>query len=495
MSLLLVRLLLGSSLALLLQAGSLDPSDFKRVAVAVRQMAGPESDLRVLCDSIGPRMVGTAGMRHALEWAETTFGEAGLSRVRLEAVPVPLRWREGATHVKVLEPSAYTVRAAASALSPAIETTLEADVADGGSGREGFIRRSASEFRDRVLLVSLDEADSFETIAATQRDAMVALREATEVGAKAVLFVSNRSNRLLYRHINSFSGELDEIPSLLVAREDGLRMLRALRDGATVRARITMPNQIGAPFETANVIGEIPGTDLPQEIVVLAAHLDSWDLGTGCLDNGVNVVLVTAVARSIMTSRFRPRRTLRFVLFGGEELGLLGSRAYVDRHRTELDRHVAVIVHDMGNGPLLGYSVGGREEVLPTLASLLAPLLGPDHLAHTVDPYFISDNFTFVLRGVPALFGIQDTSAFFLPYHTEADTYDKVSLENIRDTAVAAAATLLGISEREPRIAERLSEPDVTAWMRSAGVERYLRFLGVWDLWRPRSGYNVPDSP
>ena len=145
--------------------------------------------------------------------------------------------------------------------------------------------------------------------------------------------MSTRPHGLLYRHINIVNGKLDRIPSALVAREDALRILRLIEAGEKVLMHLSLPNVTGGPFQARNVVAEIEGSELPAEIVVAGAHLDSWDLGTGCLDNGVNVSLVIEVARSLVAAGVRPRRTVRFVLFGGEEQGLVGSQAYVRHHR------------------------------------------------------------------------------------------------------------------------------------------------------------------
>ncbi len=427
-------------------------------------------------------MAGTDGMREALEWGRQAFADAALSDVRLEAVPMPLLWEEGATRLEVVEPAGFPLRAVSSALSPAVLPAMEADLADGGKGRPGFIARSADRYRGKAVLVRLDEAGSFDELAVEQRDAMIALREASDAGALAVLFISTRPNRLMYRHVNNVAGRLDGIPSALVAREDGLRLARMLQGGARVRVSLRMPNRIGAAYETANVVADIPGEDSPGEIVLLGAHLDSWDMGTGCLDNAA---LVVHVARAIRSAGLRPRRTLRFVLFGGEELGLFGSRAYADRHRPELDQHVASLVHDMGNGPLAGYSVGGRDELVPALDRILSPLPGRDRLKLTEEAYFLSDNLTFALEGVPSLFAVQDTSGFFLTYHSEADTFDKVRVGEAVEAAAAAAATVLGIANASERFGRRLAAQEVLAWIQRIGLSRHLRFLGVWDAWRP----------
>src|SRR5208282_296221 len=121
--------------------------------------------------------------------------------------------------------------------------------------------------------------------------------------------------------------EIDQLPTVIVAREDGLRMARLLAAGHSVWADLNIPNQIGGPIRTANVIAEIKGSEKPEEFVILGAHLDSWELGTGALDNGCNAALVVDALRAIKASGLQPRRSIRFILFSGEEEGLLGSRA------------------------------------------------------------------------------------------------------------------------------------------------------------------------
>ena len=120
---------------------------------------------------------------------------------------------------------------------------------------------------------------------------------------------------------------------VLVAREDGERMARLLAAGNLVWADLSIPNQVGGPIKASNVVAEIQGSEKPDEFVILGAHLDSWELGTGALDNGCNAALVVDALRAIKASGVKPRRTIRFILFSGEEEGLLGSRAYAFAHR------------------------------------------------------------------------------------------------------------------------------------------------------------------
>ena len=477
-----VRALLLASLVAELAAAAV----LGRVETSVRTSQGLEADLRTLCDAIGPRMAGTEAMRDALDWGLRSFQEAGLQNVRLEPVPIPLAWREGETRIEVVQPRPFRLRAAASAFSPSVREPMEGELALGATGQQGAILQAGESLRGKIVLVELREASSLDSLGLSQRDSMVAVREAAEVGALAVLIVSTRPQQLLYRHVNNLSAELDPIPSALVSREEGLRLARLLEQGERVRVRLEMPNQIGPSFETANVVAEIPGEGLPDEIVLLGAHLDSWDMGTGCLDNAVNVALVLHVARAVTAAEVRPLRTLRFVLFGGEEFGLFGSLAYVDSHRAELDRHVAAIVHDMGGGPLSGYSTGGRRDLLRQVERLLGGADESGRFRHTAKAYFMSDNFTFMLQGVPSLFAVQETSEYYSSYHSEADTFDKVNIYSVRSSAVVAARALVGIAQETERIAARWSSAEVSRWLQDQGLIRHLRFLGVWDEWRPQ---------
>lgn len=466
----------------------------ERLDEALRSISGLSTDLRTLCSAIGPRMAGTAGMREAAGWAQSAFADAGLEAVRTEPVPMPLQWSEGKTSLRVLSPRTGRVRAAISAMSPSTDGEVELELVRYGSKPAGASLLDSERFLGSAVLVELDAVDSFQDLVVEQRRAMVALRRAAESDAETVLFVSTRRDQLLYRHVNNIAGVLDPIPSAVVGRDDGLELLDLLKSGESVRVRLELRSRIGGPYDTSNVLGEIPGDERPREIVLLGAHLDSWDMGSGCLDNAVNVALLLHVARSIVTSGVRPKRTLRFALFGGEEFGLFGSRAYVDRHRSELDSHVVALVHDMGGGPLTGYSSGGRDDLLSELRSVL-DAAGPAAAKRaTSDAHFLSDNFPFMLEGVPTLFGIHDVSTYVRPYHGEADTIDKVQVDEVLASAIATAAVALEIANRPNRFGDRLDTVQIRDWLRESGLDRHLRFLGVWDSWYPTSADDSVES-
>jgi len=269
-----------------------------------------------------------------------------------------------------------------------------------------------------------------------------------------------------------------------LAREDGLRLARLCEAGAAVRMTLDIRNRVGGPWEASNVVAEIRGAETPEEIVLLGAHLDAWDLGTGALDNGVNCALVVDVARAIAAGP-RPKRTIRFVLFTSEETGLLGSLGYVRSHRAELGRHVAAVIHDIGDGKVTGYFTNGRPDLAGPVRAVLAPVAPRG--AGSVDEEAIlgTDNFDFLLEGVPNLVANQETSRYLADYHAESDTFDKVDLELARANAAVAAVAVLGIANAPGRLGPRQTRAEIAHVLADARwkLDAQMRTYGIWADW------------
>src|ERR1700719_4770423 len=169
---------------------------------------------------------------------------------------------------------------------------------------------------------------------------------------------------LTHTGILGFSADFN-IPVLSLTTEDQNQLERFLDSGKKVHVRLNVHNTFSdGPVETANAVGEIRGGEHPDEILFVGAHLDSWDLSEGATDNGMGSVSVLAAAEAILRSGQRPRRTIRFVLFNGEEQGLLGSYAYVKHHQSEMANHLGDLVLDEGQGPVKEFQLGGRDDLL-----------------------------------------------------------------------------------------------------------------------------------
>lgn len=449
-----------------------------------------EQNLRTLCDEIGPRPTGTPAMDRATQWAISRFEDAAVDGSWFETFEVPRSWRDGGVEIAVTAPVVFQVSAVATAWSPATPhgQAVELDIVVAAKLGAGGVKSLGKRAKGRAVLVLLDEAKSFYAMGMQQSHAMVAMREAGEVGAAAVLFASMKPDRVLFRHTHTVDARLDPVPSAVLGREDALRLGRLAEAGGLVKVRVSIPSEVGGAIKGTNVVAEIRGSELPEEVVILGAHLDSWDMGTGCLDNGVNVALVLEAARAIVASGKRPKRTIRFILFDGEESGLFGSRAYVERHHDELDSVKAVIVHDMGQGQIEGYSLGGRPELESGLRAAMSRLDEGRAMKHTRNAFLGSDHFEFQLVGIPSLVAIQDTGSYVLPYHSEVDTFDKVNIHRVRSNTRVAAATVFGIADSAEGIGERVGRDEVEGILRRTGLEAQMKFLGLWDDWKSGDG-------
>ncbi len=271
---------------------------------------------------------------------------------------------------------------------------------------------------------------------------------------------------------------------VLVAREDAGRVARLLASGQKLYADLSIPNTIGGPITAANVIAELRGSEKPDEFVILGAHLDSWDLGTGALDNGCNAALVVDALRAIKASGVRPRRSIRFILFSGEEEGMVGSHAYAIAHRPELDKAAGVVVFDSGIGRVTGFSLGGRRDVVDAATPLVAPLKALDAATLTTDADWGTDNFDFLLEGVPTFVANQEESNYLLNYHAMSDTLDKVDLVELRKHVVEASALTIGLANAPTSPGPRLHHAEIEQTLRETHLDDQLKAFGMWTDWQ-----------
>jgi len=247
--------------------------------------------------------------------------------------------------------------------------------------------------------------------------------------------------------------------------------------------RLELTNRVGGAYEAKNLVAEIRGREKPEEIVLLGAHLDSWDLGTGEEDNGVNAALVLDVARAFRELGIVPRRTVRFVLFSGEEQGLFGSHGYVKRHADEMDRHVAAIVFDTGSGHTSGFYLDGRDELREPLDAALAAVAGLGPFTHRHDGIDGTDNFDFLLAGVPNFVADQDPLPYLPDYHAESDVFERVNAREARASAAMAAALVYGLAEAKERPGRRQTREEVEALLKETHLDEQMKAFGQWEEW------------
>lgn len=447
-----------------------------------------EENLRLLTDDIGGRISGSPAMQKAVEWAVAAFRAEGIE-VHTEKYTLPVTWSEGNTRLELLAPLNFPVRLVAEGWSPPTPSGgIEANLLDIGYGTEDDFAQAGRSIKGAILLVHSDIPTTWADLFDEYLRPPDIIHRALASGALAILWMGAREHLLLYRHTNTWDGQLEKIPQAIVAREDAMRLARtaAVYPGK-VRVRFVMPNKVGGPVEQENVVGEIHGYEKPDESVILAAHLDSWDLGTGALDDGCNAALVIEAARAIKATGLLPRRTIRFVLFTGEEQGNIGSREYVIAHRAELDNIRAMITFDSGIGRVTGYSLGGRRDIDAGVREILRPLESWSVNDNTYDASVGSDNFDFLLEGIPTLVANQEAANYLPNYHAASDTFDKVDIRELKLNTVIAALTAWGLADRVEPLGKRLTRAELDILLKDTGLDQQMKTFGYWDAWQSGS--------
>jgi carboxypeptidase Q len=483
------------SVACLAAAPLSETDDAPRIIQAALQPSPLESNLHRLTDEIGGRVPGTPAMQHAVEWGVKAFTVAGADSVHTESFTIQKSWAEGATEMIVtafyevgdpkvggLLPTIIHAHAVSVAWAPALAATKHIPIVDVGEGTEADFKK-AGDISGKLLLVHTTVLKTWDDLFAEYAKSPPVIDAAVKGKAKAIAFMATREHDILYRHTNSSDGEIDRIPQVIVAREDGERVARLLASGHPVWADLSIPNQIGGPIKAANVVAEINGSEKPDEFVILGAHLDSWELGTGALDDGCNAALVIDALRAIKASGLKPRRSMRFILFSGEEEGLLGSRAYSRTHRPELDKAAGVLIYDSGTGRTTGFSDGGRKDLLETAKRLVAPVQQFGGTDMKVDMESGTDHFDFMLEGVPTFVADQEEANYMENYHAVSDTYDKVDFMQLKKNVAQAAVFSFALANLPEKIGPRFTRQQIEQSLRETHGDEMLKANGVWDAW------------
>ncbi|MCP4902543.1 MAG: M20/M25/M40 family metallo-hydrolase [bacterium] len=414
----------------------------KRIIAAGLEDGFAAEWLETLCDSIGPRLTGSPQMDSAIEFAVKTMRDEGFDKVWTEPVMVP-HWVRGNEWAKLTSPVEEKLNI--SGLGGSVGTPrkgIEAEVLV-VSGQEELDSRAA-EVKGKIVVFNPEWEGYGPVVKYRGGGASMAARH----GAVAALVRSATNVSLNTPHtgVMSYEEGVPKIPTASLTVEDAARMERLTDRGVPVRVRLMMEAENLGARRQFNVIGEIRGRELPDEIIVVGGHLDSWDVGTGAHDDGGGCALTLAAARLLHTLDLHPRRTIRVVLFVAEEQGGFGGRAYLEAHADELDRHVAALESDSGVFAPDGFSVRANEAVVERIATLAAPLkaIGADNVRKGwagVDIGPIVD------QGVPGIGHRCKNDKYFDYHHSPADTFEKVDPADLAGNVSAVAALIWAIAE------------------------------------------------
>jgi len=459
-------------------SGKVKSPDVERIVAAGNGDCQAMDHLDVLCNRIGPRLTGSDNLTNACEWVRDRFASFGIDNARLESWgEFPVGFNRGPWFGRVIQPEPRALEFVTKAWS---------------AGTKGAVRgKAVLAPKDKK---ELDLAKEKGTLAGAwvivprpggsggprpDPDFRRSLPKELE-GAKAAGIVAASPSELLVTdglHRISWD-KLPTLPTVTLMRKQFDELAGWLRDGKTVTLEFDIRNHFKkGPVKLYNVIADIPGAEWPDEYVIVGGHIDSWDGAAGATDNGTGVATTLEAARILQKAGLKPKRTIRFMVWSGEEQGLLGSAAYVKAHKDLTPKISAVLVHDGGTNYLSG--IGATEAIFSDFEQVFAPIkeLDPKY------PFEVrkigglfgggSDHASFLAANVPGFFWRQSGKARYQrTHHTQYDTFDAAVPEYQQHSSLVVALAAYGIANLDHLLSrDKLRASGTLANRRTLGVQ------------------------
>jgi Zn-dependent M28 family amino/carboxypeptidase len=442
----------------------------------IREHSEAPANLEYLSDSIGARLTGSPQLKQANDWTRDRFAKYGAANAHLEGWTMEHSWTRGKASARIVSPTEHPLTIAAAGWSPSTPGAVTGPVVYFDAKEKKDFAKFHGKLKGSIVIYQ--EAASLSPPKADDPNALVsrpmqqppprigeapledpyaaflkAAKERTEFwkqeGVAAVLRDSNKPHALLnMTDVSLERYDIGPIPTAFITGEGYRTIFRMLQRHLPVQVEMEMTNTIGdKPMTVYNTVAEIRGLEKPEEVVIIGAHLDSWDLGTGSTDNGTGSMAVLEAARALAKLNLKPKRTIRFVLFSGEEQGLYGSQEYVRAHQKELENISGVLVHDTGTGRVLTLGLHDNYQDRELVDQVLAPLGELKLLEPRMARSFGTDHLSFDEVGVPGFFCVQDRAEYSLTHHSQSDTFDKVWKDDLNQGAEVLATWAYNTAE------------------------------------------------
>lgn len=442
-------------------------------------------NLEELTDVIGSRWAGSESEHRAGEFLKTTLESYGLENVHLEPVSFGA-WRRGHCTLAVSAPVSKDISAIALPYCPSGD--IEAPLIDGGNGEQEDFERLGETVRGKLVLVAAETDPAGAKVAklAHRNDKM---RFAADAGAAGVIFVNQNMGLLrITGGIGAPGGKPNRIFGVGTSWEHGQALKRLLaRHGGDITVSLSVGGEF---FENTsyNVVGDIPGQVHPEEVIIVGAHYDGHDISQAALDDGAGTIVAVETARALAAlPKGAIDRTIRFVLFCGEEVGLFGSWGYAAAHEDDAPKTRFMLNLDgagRGKGGTESVTLSGRPELVPWLEAFRAEANYEFRIVDLLNSH--SDHYPFAIRGIPsATLMSEDDSSTMVGRgwgHTEADTLDKASLRGLQMSAVLTARLLLRVAADDAFPATIMPADAVRHQLEEMGLDTALKRSGRWDL-------------
>ncbi|HTT32465.1 MAG TPA: M28 family peptidase [Methylomirabilota bacterium] len=440
--------------------------------------------LTELSDDVGSRVTGSPQAQKAIEWGQAKMRAIGLENVHAEKWQLWRGWTRGTAQAELLTPIRRPLHVDAMGWTGSTPAGgAEGEVVTANMFDIETEMKNMSRFSGKVVLIVTqgEPKISFVKMFVEFGDF---LRAASKAGAIAVIGgqggAGSAGMNLTHTGILGFDADF-AIPVVSMTAEDQGQIERYIARGIVPRVRFNVQNSFtNGPVESANVVGEIRGRENPEQVLVVGGHLDSWDLSEGTTDNGMGSSCVLGAADAILRSEVKPRRTLRFVLFTGEEQGLNGSLAYVKQHQSEMPNHLGSLILDNGQGPVRSFQMGGRDDLVEVFQPF-ANSLG-DIRKVKVDDKVESgtDTMPFSMAGLPGINMDQDSPDYKYTHHSAADALEAVKPDVLAQDATLMALAAFWIADRPERLATPWPAEKTAKMLIAQHEDELLKAFGLW---------------
>ena len=440
--------------------------------------------LTELSDDIGARVTGTPAERKAEDWGVAKMQAIGLSNVHKEKYTIWKGWTRGTAEAELLTPVRHKLHVDSMGWTGSTPAGgVEGDIVAVNLFDMDNEIKNVSRVKGKVALVVAKGSPRKAGIDLFIRMGDF-IRAAGPAGAIAIIGGQGGGKaaglNLTHTGILGFDADF-AVPVVSMTAEDQGQLERYLDRGITPHVRFNIQNTFtNGSVETANVVGEIRGTEHPEQILVVGGHLDSWDLAEGATDNGSGTATTLGAADSIMRSGEKPRRTIRFVLFTGEEQGLDGSIAYMKQHQSELPNHLGDLILDAGQGAVKGFQLGGRDDLVAEFQPFAKSLanMGPISVDDKIESG--TDTLPFSIAGLPGINMEQDTSEYKFTHHSAADALEAQKPDVLTKNATLMALAAFWIADRPERFAVPWPAKRTAKMLRDQHEYEELKAFNLW---------------
>lgn len=474
----LLATLITSSLSLVSVAQDRDM--FRKIDEEVRNNSKIYESLRDAVNTVGHRLTGSENGKKAEEYTYNLFKQYGFKNVRYQPFEVEA-WARDTVILSIAPDNSDNYRevAAVSLAHSPVSAQVKAQLIDVGNGLEEDYEKLGDQVKGKVVLTNLGlvGAPGKKNIHRSQKTAL-----AIRYGAVGIIFINSAPGDILLTGTASVDGSLVAIPALCVSSHSGKEIRMWAQEESPMVAEIEMRNKSGKS-QARNVIATLPGKS--KEKIVIGGHLDSWDLATGAIDNGIGSFAVLDIARTFQQLKIKPEKTIEFVLFMGEEQGLLGSRHYVKEaiRKKELEKIGYMINLDMTNNAN-GTITYGRKEVEDFMRStgvIAAQYDTTYQNTFNSAAGLHSDHQPFMLSGVPVLaFAGSLPQQALQCYHADCDHFDLVNKTEIEKTVRIVSMYLYALASSKTMPARHLSSAETKDLMISQGLKEALILGNDW---------------